>query len=348
MSVNRTTPKKLLKEMEDKIVTTGQQQSPYQIQVANEAGIERKRQPQTFIPSPVSSTGLISATLLRSRIVRDAYDKQAKFFSLLEEKYGAVKGDDRSYLEAMDRYHNDKDMKKQESKAKTPFEKLEEIRLKQEKKAMKREEEERMRREEEQRHQREYDERMRQEQYRKYQEQPGWEQWNRHEERRKQQEWERFKQQQQQQQQKPQQQYQQRSYAYGGPAPEPGPLPSSRDKGDGRYPTPNSRAEALIIMGLDPHASLTARDIKLAFNKKALLLHPDKNLDNREEAGEKFKQLDEAFKYLRKQEGGRNRKHRSMSSKKNKKKSSRKAYIKASRKNHKKSHKKISRIRRRK
>lgn len=337
--------------MEDKIVTTGQQQSPYQIQVANEAGIERKRQPQTFIPSPVSSTGLISATLLRSRIVRDAYDKQAKFFSLLEEKYGAVKGDDRSYLEAMDRYHNDKDMKKQESKAKTPFEKLEEIRLKQEKKAMKREEEERMRREEEQRHQREYDERMRQEQYRKYQEQPGWEQWNRHEERRKQQEWERFKQQQQQQQQKPQQQYQQyqqRSYAYGGPAPEPGPLPSSRDKGDGRYPTPNSRAEALIIMGLDPHASLTARDIKLAFNKKALLLHPDKNLDNREEAGEKFKQLDEAFKYLRKQEGGRNRKHRSMSSKKNKKKSSRKAYIKASRKNHKKSHKKISRIRRRK
>jgi hypothetical protein len=347
MSVNRTTPKNLLKETEDKIVTRGQEQLPYQVQVATEAGIERKRQPQTFIPSPVSSTGLISATLLRSRIVRDAYEKQAKFFSLLEEKYGAVKGDDRSYLEAMDRYHRDKDIKKQESKAKTPFEKLEELRLNQEKKAMKREEErmrreeeERMRREEEQRHQREYDERMRQEQYRQYHQQPGWEQWNRHEERRKQQEWERFKQQQQQKPQQQYQQYQQRSYAYGGPAPEPGPLPSSRDKGDDRYPSPHSREEALVIMGIDPHASITSRDIKLAFNKKALLLHPDKNLHNPDEAGEKFKQLDAAFKYLKKQEGGRSRKRRSMSSRKNKRKLFRKTSRKTSRKYYKKTHKK--------
>jgi hypothetical protein len=331
MSGNKTTPKKTLKEMEDEIMAQRQAQlvgvspfaradeirrerelqAPRQFRVATEADMERRRmmqQPQPQVTQPVGSVGLISTTLLRARQLRAANEKQAKFFSLLEEKYGAIKGNERSYLEAMDRYHNDKDRKKEESKTKSSFDKLEEFRLKQEKKFMKQHEEEQMRREQEQYHQREYDERMRQEQSRQYQQQPGWEQWQREQERQRRHEWEqwqRFQQQQQQQrphQQQQQQQQQQRSYAYAGPAPEPQSSPPSRNAS--RFPSPRSRADALAIMDFDARAAPNAREIKLAFNKKALLLHPDKNLDNPEEAGARFKQLHSAFKILKGQGGG--------------------------------------------
>lgn len=376
MSGNKTTPKKTLKEMEDEIIAQRQaqyanaspfaradeirrereSQAPRQFRVATEADMERRRQmqqPQPVIQPPAASTGLISATLLRSRLVRAANEKQAKFFSLLEEKYGAIKGNERSYLEAMDRYHNDKDRKKEETRAKTPFEKLEEFRLKQEKKASKRQEQERMQKEqermqkeEEQRHQRAYDEHVRQFQSRQYQQQPGWEQWQKQEERRKQQEWEqwqRFKQQQQEQHHR-QQYHQQQSYARGGPAPAPEPEPrtSPRAKSGNRYPSPHSRAEALAVMGLNPRADVTDRDIKQAFNKKALLLHPDKNLDNPEEAGNRFKQLHSAFKFLKKQSGGSRRNKQKMLSKKNKRKSSRKSSKKYYKKSYKKSYKKFN------
>ena len=156
----------------DEIRRERESQGPMIFRVATEADMERRRmmqQPQQSIVQPVGSVGAISATLLRSRQLRAATEKQDKFFSLLEEKYGAIKGNERSYLKAMDRYHNDKDRKKEESKTKSSFDKLEEFRLKQEKKFMKRREEERMRREEEY-HQREYNERMRHEEQQRQQE----------------------------------------------------------------------------------------------------------------------------------------------------------------------------------
>lgn len=358
MNDNKTMPKKTLKEMENEIIAQRQaqyanaspfaradeirrdreSQAPRQFRIATEADMERRRQmqqSQPVIQPPASSTGLISATLLRSMLNRITNEKQAKFFSLLEEKYGAIKGNERSYLEAMNRYHNDKDRKKQESHAKTPFEKLEEFRLKQEKKASKRQEQERMRmeeerirREEEQRHQRAYDEHVRQFQFHQYQKQPGSEQWQQ------------FKKEQPYYQQH---KYHQQSYSRGGPAPEPDPRFNPCAKNGSRYPSPRSRSEALIVMGLNPHADVNDRDIKQAFNKKALLLHPDKNVDNPEEAGDRFKQLYSAFKFLKKQSGGGSRKKQSMLSKKNKRKAFRKASKKSSRKYYKTSHKKTNR-----
>jgi DnaJ-class molecular chaperone len=55
---------------------------------------------------------------------------------------------------------------------------------------------------------------------------------------------------------------------------------------------------------IDPRSAPTQREIKEAFNRKALRLHPDKNLDNPEEASIQFKQVHTAYKLLRRQGGG--------------------------------------------
>ena len=273
MSANKTTPKKTLKEMEDEIIAQRQaqlsgvspfaradeirrqreSQAPRRFYVATEADLERRRmmqQPQKPVTQPVGSVGSISATLLRARQVRAENEKQIKFFSLLEEKYGAIRGNDASYLAAMDRYYNDKERKKREAELKTSFEKQEELRRQQE-----------------------------------------WEQWQKY----------------QQQQQQQQQKYQQQSYARGGPVPEPQSSPRSRNPS--RFPSPQSRADALAVMDFKPGSNPTAAEIKKAYYKKALLLHPDKNLDNPEEAGIKFKQLHSAFKFLNNQGGGTRKKY---------------------------------------
>ncbi len=50
------------------------------------------------------------------------------------------------------------------------------------------------------------------------------------------------------------------------------------------------------ILGVSKDAS--AKDIKSAYRKKALEWHPDKNPDNKEEAEEKFKEINEAYQIL--------------------------------------------------
>jgi len=58
------------------------------------------------------------------------------------------------------------------------------------------------------------------------------------------------------------------------------------------------RNKALAFMGIDPRTAPTAREIKLAFNKRSLQLHPDKNLHNKEKAANKFKRMRKAFNSL--------------------------------------------------
>ena len=50
------------------------------------------------------------------------------------------------------------------------------------------------------------------------------------------------------------------------------------------------------ILGVEPDASVA--DIKKAYLKLALKWHPDKNIDNIEEATEKFKEIGEAYAML--------------------------------------------------
>lgn len=51
------------------------------------------------------------------------------------------------------------------------------------------------------------------------------------------------------------------------------------------------------VLGVAPDASLD--DIKKAYRTQAKLVHPDKNVDNRKEAEEQFKKLEEAYGVLR-------------------------------------------------
>ena len=50
------------------------------------------------------------------------------------------------------------------------------------------------------------------------------------------------------------------------------------------------------ILGIDQDAS--AEEIKKAFRRLAMLYHPDRNPENTEEAGKKFKEINEAYEVL--------------------------------------------------
>jgi F0F1-type ATP synthase membrane subunit b/b' len=56
----------------------------------------------------------------------------------------------------------------------------------------------------------------------------------------------------------------------------------------------------LIILGLDPHGSYTLADIKKAFRKKAMEVHPDRHMgkSNYKEMEAKFKQVNDAYEWL--------------------------------------------------
>ena len=58
------------------------------------------------------------------------------------------------------------------------------------------------------------------------------------------------------------------------------------------------RNKALTFMGIDPRSTPTARDIKLAFNRRSLQLHPDKNLHDKGKTANKFKRMRKAFNSL--------------------------------------------------
>jgi hypothetical protein len=228
---------------------------------------------QAYPPIPSSSApatiGLISATLARHRARHAAYEKQLKFYNSLETKYGAIKGNDYSYLEALDRYHNDKEVKKEGIMHQSEKEKKETERRKMEKDEIKRKLKEQQ--EEYIRAQEEEIERQRQENMRREQQQQSYANYG-------------------------------YGYARSGPAQEP--QLSPRSKLSRRYPSPNTERDALAILQFDPRSNPTQREIKRAFNRMAILLHPDKNLDNPDEASVLFKQVHSAYKLLQPQAGG--------------------------------------------
>jgi hypothetical protein len=254
---------------------------------------EAMNQPyREYIAEPVHSG--ISSALLLSRMNTEAIEKQAKFFALLESKYGAIKGNDKSYEDAINRYLDDEEamrlasqQRMETQKQRSDHFKAVEEKLKKEREGFRpmqqiynalfqrnyksqsgsREEQE------EQERQRQYEE-----QYRRRQQ----EQWEdmQHAQR----EWEQYQRQQQQQQGR-----QQHSYARGGPAQEP---PSSRKR------PKMQRNKALAFMGIDPRSAPTERHLKLAFNRRALQLHPDKHLHNKEKVANKFKRMRKAFNSL--------------------------------------------------
>ena len=248
--------------------------------------------PQIPSSSAPATIGLISATLARHRARHAAYEKQLKFYNLLETKYGAVKGNDRSYLEALDRYHNDKERKEEERKRQSAIEKQETERRKKEKDERKRrakEQEEEYIRAQEEEIERQRQENIRREQMRQQQEKEDYYR----------QQQQQHRQQQQQQQQRP---HAHQGYARSGPAEEP--QLSPRSKLSRRHPSPKTKRDALAILEFDPRGNPTQREIKTAFNKMAMRLHPDKNLDKPDEASVLFKQAHSAYKLLKPQGGG--------------------------------------------
>lgn len=58
----------------------------------------------------------------------------------------------------------------------------------------------------------------------------------------------------------------------------------------------SKRKDYYKILGISKHAS--AADIKRAYKKLALQWHPDKNVDNREEAEAKFREIASAYEVL--------------------------------------------------
>jgi hypothetical protein len=104
-----------------------------------------------------------------------------------------------------------------------------------------------------------------------------------------------------QQRQHQQQQHQQRARPRSR-----SPEPAQSD----RYLHPQTKAEAFSILRIPPTSSES--EIRKAYRILALRLHPDKNIDNLEEATAQFQQLQAAMDMIKKsgQMGGRNRSYR--------------------------------------
>ena len=279
-----------------------------QLVLADQARMRQEpyREPdRTLVPygSAPATYGMISTTLARHRARHAAYEKQLKFYTLLETKYGAVKGNERSYLEALERYHNDKERKEEEKMRQSAIEKRETERKKREKDERKRrakEQQEEYIRAQEQEIERQRQENIRREQMRQRQQE-------REDSYRRQQYQQQYQQQHQYQYQEPNYQehprpQSQQGYPRGGPAEEP--QLSPRSKLSRRHPSPKTKQDALSILQFDPRGNPSQREIKTAFNKMAMRLHPDKNLDNPDEASVLFKQVHSAYKLLKPQAGG--------------------------------------------
>jgi hypothetical protein len=314
---------------------------------------EEMQRPPPRAPSPKGQVGTISAHILRSRLIAAEYERarqaQLAFYAMLEQKYGAVKGDDHSYLVAMERYEYDKE-KERKKQAKVaagtmvPFQSEaemeavirgldEEVRTRlhnatwanqradahwrayDREKARKEEEEierlrqeaERLRREYEER--KEHERRRREQEYHEFQERERLRRQYEYERERQYQEQQQYRRQQQQQQQQ-QRQQQHQSHARGSRAPS----PPRRDEPESpksalnrRYPLPETRPAAFAVLGIP--ASATSREIKKAYHHGAMLLHPDKNPTNQDEATIRFQQIQKAYNILNPQGGGRRKRH---------------------------------------
>jgi hypothetical protein len=97
---------------------------------------EEMKRPPPRAPSPKGSVGTISATLARHRArvaeLERIRQEQLAFYAMLEKKYGAVKGDDHSYLVAMERYEYDKEKEKKQKEKRdagtmVPFQSADEV-----------------------------------------------------------------------------------------------------------------------------------------------------------------------------------------------------------------------------
>ena len=281
-------------------------------------------------------------------MIEKARQAQIAYYAMLERKYGAVRGDVDSYLVAMERHQYDmeKERKKQDKVAagtmvefqsaveieamirgldeevrerlhkatvahqradshwreydreKTRKEEAEIERLRQEAERLRREyearqEHERRRREEEYHQFQERERRRRQqeqEEERRYQEQ---------ERRQREHEWH-------QRQQQQQQQYARAAHPRA-PSPRRDEPESPKTALARRYPAPETRPAAFAVLGLP--ASATKTEIKKAYRHGAMILHPDKNIDNPDEATIRFQQLQQAYNLLNPQGGGRRRRN---------------------------------------
>jgi hypothetical protein len=256
---------------------------------------------------------------------RDAITEQADFLRLLETKYHAIRGNDKSFEAAINRYHDDMERQLRErsaSIARISKQQQEQFRQKQEEAAA--------------RFQQNFQrQRGKQTAAPEEQRESGrWENWKDGFYRARNYFSSRSHPYSQQHSEKP--------HARGGPA-QGG--PGQRRK--------MPRAKALVIMGFDSTSTPPYDELKKAFNKQALQFHPDKNIGKSpadiEEAAVKFKKMRRAFNSLIDKgtsdgdsEGGgiiKQRHKRHKISKKTRRNSRRKTRLKTHRKTHRKSNK---------
>ena len=77
-----------------------------------------------------------------------------------------------------------------------------------------------------------------------------------------------------------------------------------------KYPAPKNKEDAFAILGIP--SSSTKKEIRSAYLTRAMKLHPDKNINNLEEANVRFQQLGAAINLINDlgQNGGRNKSYR--------------------------------------
>ena len=281
-------------------------------------------------------------------MIEKARQAQIAYYAMLERRYGAVRGDVDSYLVAMERHQYDmeKERKKQNKVAagtmvefqsaveieamirgldeevrerlhkatvahqradshwreydreKTRKEEAEIERLRQEADALRREYESRQ----------EHERRRREEEYHQFQERERRRRQQEQEEERRYQEQERRQREQEWHQRQQQQQHHHARAAHPrAPSPRRDEPESPKTALARRYPAPDTRPAAFAVLGLP--ASATKTEIKKAYRHGAMILHPDKNIDNPDEATIRFQQLQQAYNLLNPQGGGRRRRN---------------------------------------
>lgn len=280
-------------------------------------------------------------------MIEKARQAQLAYYAMLERRYGAVRGDVDSYLVAMERHQYDmeKERKKQNKVAagtmvefqsaveieamirgldeevrerlhkatvahqradshwreydreKTRKEEAEIERLRQEADALRREYESRQ----------EHERRRREEEYHQFQERERRRRQQEQEEERRYQEQERRQREQEWHQRQQQRQQHARAAHPRAPSPRRDEPESPKTALARRYPAPDTRPAAFAVLGLP--ASATKTEIKKAYRHGAMILHPDKNIDNPDEATIRFQQLQQAYNLLNPQGGGRRRRN---------------------------------------
>lgn len=221
---------------------------------------------------------MMSATLSQHQRAKDPITEQAEFLHLLEKKYHAIRGNDKSFEAAINRYHDDMERQRAErsaSIARIVQQQQEQFRLKQQEDALL----------SQQNFQRQRIHQNKQEEESK----PGW--WRGMFD--KAGEYARYAQGHPYSQPSPEQ-----PHARGGPA-RSGPARDELQPGKrGKMP----KSKALVVMGFKADANPEYNELKKAFNKQALLLHPDKNIGKStaviKKAAVKFKRMRKAFNSL--------------------------------------------------